>query len=99
LSGYVKALAIELAPHSINVNYVCPTAVNTPMIGAMAADGVPADHGERLVAATGSWNLLQEGAPPLEAGEVTQAVLWLASDASNFVTGAPLIVDAGFLTK
>lgn len=99
LSGYVKALAIELAPHGINVNYVCPTAVDTSMIGAMAAAGVPADHGERLVAATGSWNLLQEGAPPLQVGEITQAVLWLASDASQFVTGAPLIVDAGFLAK
>lgn len=99
LAGYVKALAIELAPQGITVNYVCPTAVDTPMIGAMAADDVPADHGERLVVATGSWNLLQEGAPPLHVGEVTQAVLWLASDASNFVTGAPLIVDAGFLAK
>lgn len=99
LAGYVKALAIELAPHGINVNYVCPTAVDTPMIGAMGAPDVPTDHGERLVAATGSWNLLQEGAPPLQAGEVTQSVLWLASDASAFVTGAPLVVDAGFLAK
>jgi (+)-trans-carveol dehydrogenase len=99
IAGLAKVLAIELAPHGINVNYVCPTAVNTTMIEAMAAPDVPEDYGERLVAATGSWNMLEEGAPPLEAEEVTQAVLWLASDASDFVTGSPVVVDAGFLAK
>ena len=55
-------LAIELAAHRIRVNYVCPTAVETSMGGIIEAPATPAGHGERLVQATGSWNLLDEGA-------------------------------------
>ena len=99
VAGLCKSLAIELAPHKIRVNYVCPTAANTHMVEAVADPRVPEDHGERLFATTGSWNLLDEGSPPIEAIEITQAVLWLASDASLYVTGSPVIVDAGFLTK
>lgn len=99
VSGFCKALALELAPAGVRVNYVCPTAVNTAMVDAMLDPRVPEDFGERMVGLTGSWNQLQEGAPPLEPIEITQAVLWLASDSSQFVTGAPLIVDAGFTAK
>jgi len=99
VAGLAKSLAIELAPYAVRVNYVCPTAVNTSMVDAMLGPTVPADHGERLVGVTGSWNQLEAGAPPLEPGDITQAVLWLASDGSRFVTGAPLFVDAGFTAK
>jgi NAD(P)-dependent dehydrogenase (short-subunit alcohol dehydrogenase family) len=99
VSGFAKALALELAPHGITVNYVCPTAVNTMMVEALLDPRVPENFGERMVGLTGSWNQLQEGAPPLEPIEITQAMLWLASDSSDFVTGAPLIVDAGFTAK
>ena len=99
VAGLAKSLAIELAPFGVRVNYVCPTAVNTSMVDAMLGPTVPADHGERLVGVTGSWNQLEEGAPPLEPGDITQAVMWLASDGSSFVTGAPLFVDAGFTAK
>jgi NAD(P)-dependent dehydrogenase (short-subunit alcohol dehydrogenase family) len=99
VSGLAKALALELAPHGITVNYVCPTAVNTMMVEALLDPRVPETFGERMVGLTGSWNQLEEGAPPLEPIEITQAMLWLASDSSDFVTGAPLIVDAGFTAK
>jgi NAD(P)-dependent dehydrogenase (short-subunit alcohol dehydrogenase family) len=99
VAGFAKALALELAPSGITVNYVCPTAVNTMMVEAMLDPRVPENFGERMVGLTGSWNQLQEGAPPLEPIEITQAMLWLASDSSDFVTGAPLIVDAGFTAK
>jgi NAD(P)-dependent dehydrogenase (short-subunit alcohol dehydrogenase family) len=99
VSGFAKALALELAPSGITVNYVCPTAVNTTMVEAMLDPRVPENFGERMVGLTGSWNQLQEGAPPLEPIEITQAMLWLASDSADFVTGAPLLVDAGFTAK
>lgn len=99
VAGFCKSLAIELAPHKIRVNYVCPTAVNTHMIEIVTSPRVPENYGERLVATTGSWNMLEEGAPPIEPFEVTQAIMWLASDSSMYVTGAALPVDAGFLTK
>jgi NAD(P)-dependent dehydrogenase (short-subunit alcohol dehydrogenase family) len=99
LAGFCKALAIELAPYKIRVNYVCPTALNTVIVEMMNSPRVPADHGERIFNATGSWNLLDEGAPLVDPAEVSEAVMWLASDSSKYVTGAPLIVDAGFLAK
>jgi NAD(P)-dependent dehydrogenase (short-subunit alcohol dehydrogenase family) len=99
VAGFSKTLATELAPHGITVTYVCPTAVNTPMAGIVTADHVPADHGERLAAINGSWNILDENQAPLEPGEVSQAVMFLASDASKYMTGVPLLVDAGFMTK
>ena len=101
VAGLCKSLAIELAPHKIRVNYVCPTAANTHMVEAVsdpACSRGPRGR-ERLFATTGSWNMLDEGSPPIEPIEITQAVMWLASDASLYVTGAPLAVDAGFLTK
>ena len=99
VAGLCKSLAIELAPHKIRVNYVCPTAANTHMVEAVSDPRVPEDHGERLFATTGSWNLLDEGSPPIEPIEITQAVMWLASDSSLYVTGSPLMVDAGFTAK
>ncbi|RYF58731.1 MAG: SDR family oxidoreductase [Comamonadaceae bacterium] len=50
-------------------------------------------------AATGSWNLLVEVGPPIEPHEVTEAILWLVSDTSDFVTGSSLVGDGGFLAK
>jgi (+)-trans-carveol dehydrogenase len=99
VAGLCKSLAIELAPQKIRVNYVCPTAANTHMLQSVNDPRLPADHGERLLATTGSWNLLDEGAPPIEPIEITQAVMWLASDSSLYVTGSPVIVDAGFTIK
>lgn len=99
VAGLCKTMAIELAPHRIRVNYVCPTAANTHMVEALTDPRVKDDHGERLFETTGTWNMLADGSPPIEPGEITQAMLWLASDASQFVTGIALPVDAGFLTK
>ena len=92
-------MAIELAPHRIRVNYVCPTAANTYMLGAVTDPRVPKNHGERLFQTTGSWNLLDDGSPPIEPIEISQAMLWLASDSSLYVTGSAIPVDAGFLAK
>lgn len=99
VAGFCKALAVELAPNRIRVNYVCPTALVTPMLQALDLPDVPENFGEMLVANTGSWNLLQDGAPPLQAQEITEAMLWLASDSSAFVTGSAIVVDAGFTVK
>jgi NAD(P)-dependent dehydrogenase (short-subunit alcohol dehydrogenase family) len=99
VAGFSKALAIELAPYDITVNYVCPGAVNTEMANIVHADRVAPGHAERLGAICGAWNLIEESQPPLDASEVTYAVLFLASDASKYITGSPILVDAGFMTK
>ena len=99
LIGFAKTLAMELAPYGITVTSICPTAVNTNMAQIVTADHVPDDHGERLGALNGSWNILDPAQAPLEPSEVTEGVLFLASDASKYMTGVELLVDAGFMTK
>lgn len=95
--GFSKSLAIELAPHGINVNCVCPGAIDTPMSQGIMASKDGEWLGE-LGALTGPWNLFNPEAM-LESEEITQAILWLSSDASDFVTGSALVVDAGFTIK
>lgn len=99
LIGLTKALAIEFAPQGINVNAVCPGAIDTPM-----NDGLLEAHENWMTGLgplSGSWNLFEEGpnAPMLGPEEVSQAMLWLSSDASDFVTGTTIVVDAGSSIK
>jgi NAD(P)-dependent dehydrogenase (short-subunit alcohol dehydrogenase family) len=99
VAGLTKTLALELAEHGITVNYVCPTALATKLMpDGVSAPQVPEDSGMKLGMLTGSWNLLDEGMP-MSPEEVTNAVLWLSSDAAGFVTGAGFAIDAGFSCK
>jgi NAD(P)-dependent dehydrogenase (short-subunit alcohol dehydrogenase family) len=81
------------------VNYVCPTGVNTEMAKIVLSERVPEGYPERLGRISGSWNLLEDTQPPLDPTEVTYSVLFLASDAAKYITGSPILVDAGFMTK
>jgi SDR family mycofactocin-dependent oxidoreductase len=93
--GLMRAFAKSLAPHSIRVNSVHPTGVNTPMIVNEAI--------ERMLAAreaTGVQTL--KNLLPVEMVEpvdISNAVLWLVSDAARYVTGVTLPVDAGFTIR
>jgi SDR family mycofactocin-dependent oxidoreductase len=94
LTGLTKSWAIELAPYGIRVNSLHPTGVNTPMNDGLAAlEGLtPQEIAERSAG-----NLLP--VPWIEPEDVANAVLYLASDRARFVTGAPLIIDAGLLSR
>ncbi len=92
LLGLTRALAIDLAPHGINVNIVCPGGVDTPMLQITE---VYPEWMEETAALTGAWNLFDREAM-LDPEDITNAMLWLASDAADRVTGASLVVDAGF---
>ena len=94
LTGLTKSWAIELAPHGIRVNSIHPTGVNTPMNDGLAAlEGLT----PREIAERSAGNLLP--VPWIEPEDVAAAVLFLASDRARYVTGAPLILDAGLLTR
>lgn len=99
IAGFCKGLALELASARVRVNYVCPTAVDTAMCECLNDDRAPEGYGENLVKLTGPFNLLDQEGSPLDPAEVSQAVLWLASDAARYVTGQAVVVDAGFLAK
>jgi SDR family mycofactocin-dependent oxidoreductase len=94
LTGLTKSWAIELAPYGIRVNSLHPTGVNTPMNDGLAAlEGLtPQEIAERSAG-----NLLP--VPWIEPEDVAHAVLYLASDRARYVTGAPLVIDAGLLTR
>jgi NAD(P)-dependent dehydrogenase (short-subunit alcohol dehydrogenase family) len=83
-----RALAIDSAPLGIRVNCLCPGPIDTPMLRAWYQTGDPAALAERQVSPI----LLQRTGRP---EEIAQAALFLASDASSFMTGAVLTVDGG----
>jgi (+)-trans-carveol dehydrogenase len=102
--GLMRTLALELAPDMIRVNSVHPTAVNTDMIQnaatyALFAPDLPEAERTRdaLAPRFGGLNLLP--IPWVEAVDISNAVLWLASDESRYVTGVTLPIDAGLLIK
>jgi NAD(P)-dependent dehydrogenase (short-subunit alcohol dehydrogenase family) len=92
--GLVRTLAVELGPHGIRVNAVCPGAVAGPRIDDVirrqaATRGITED--EALRAFTGASPL----ARLVKANEVATACAYLASDAAASITGEDLNVSAG----
>ncbi len=92
--GLTKSWAIELAPHGIRVVSIHPTGVNTAMNDGLAAleGATPQEIAERSAG-----NLLP--VPWIEADDVAESVLFLASDRARFVTGSQFVLDAGLLTR
>jgi NAD(P)-dependent dehydrogenase (short-subunit alcohol dehydrogenase family) len=95
--GFTKALAIELAEFGVTANVVAPGGIDTAMTHGLLASPEAAGM-ERLAAAGGPFNLFDPTAM-LASQEITNAMLWLASDAARFVTGSTLTVDAGHTIK
>ena len=90
--GMTKSAARELAPHKIRVNSVHPSGVATPMI---LNDFVVNRMLENPNAAVSQ--MLLPDVPLVESQDVTEAVLWLVSPRSRYVTGVTVPVDAGHL--
>lgn len=94
LTGLTKSWAIELAPHNIRVVSIHPTGVNTPMNDGLAAlEGLT----PKEVAERSAGNLID--VPWVEADDVANAVVFLASDKARFVTGSQFVLDAGLLSR
>ncbi|MGE0221798.1 MAG: SDR family NAD(P)-dependent oxidoreductase [Acetobacteraceae bacterium] len=81
-----KAIAMELAP-KIRVNVVCPGAVETPMTA-----GTLRNNAGEVIEAIANRYVLRRPADP---AELANAILFLTSDESSFVTGIALPVDGG----
>jgi NAD(P)-dependent dehydrogenase (short-subunit alcohol dehydrogenase family) len=86
-----KAMAIDHGPQNIRVNCICPGDTDTGMLREEAHQlGEP---NTSLLAESAKRPLGRVGTPE----EIAQAVLYLATDASSFVTGTALVVDGGGL--
>lgn len=86
---FTKCLAIDLAPAGIRANAVCPGIVRTPLSERnIALSGDPEAAHQRYV----SRNLMHRFGT---ADEVADAILYLTSDESSFVTGSALSLDGG----
>ena len=86
-----KAMAIDHGPQKIRVNCICPGDTDTAMLRHEAQQlGEP---NEKFLAEATKRPLGRVGKPE----EIAQAALYLASDASSFVTGTALVVDGGGL--
>ena len=102
LVGLMRTLALELAEHSIRVNSVHPTTVATPMLlnpvnFRMFRPDLEDPALEDVEPVYRTLNVLP--VPYLEPDDITNAVLFLASDEARYVTGVALPVDAGFAIK
>jgi NAD(P)-dependent dehydrogenase (short-subunit alcohol dehydrogenase family) len=86
-----RAMAIDLGRHNIRVNCVCPGDVDTPML-ALECRQLGEDRAEFMREAANR-PIARVGTPE----DVANAVLFLASDMSQWVTGAHLLVDGGGL--
>lgn len=81
-----KALAMELSPHGVRVNCICPGAVNTPLI---RPEGItPEEFGAREIPRAPTPRVS-------EPKEQAQAALFLASQESSYVNGQAMMVDGG----
>jgi glucose 1-dehydrogenase len=83
----MRNIAVELAPHGIRVNNVAPGAIETPINASTLADPDKLETLRRTIP------LGRVGRPE----EVAQVVLFLASDASSYVSGSTYYVDGGMV--
>ncbi len=100
--GIMRTLANEFAQYSIRVNSVHPTSVNTIMVQnkqtwGLFDPGNPHPTRESAAAAFQSINALP--IPWVEPVDISNAVLFLASDEARYITGVTLPVDAGAFIK
>jgi NAD(P)-dependent dehydrogenase (short-subunit alcohol dehydrogenase family) len=90
LNNLVRALADELSPDGIRVNTVCPGWVDTPFNDAFWQH--QQDPGAALDALTASIPLRRQAVPE----DIVGLVLFLASPASDYITGQSLVIDGGY---
>jgi SDR family mycofactocin-dependent oxidoreductase len=102
--GLMRTLALELAPDFIRVNTVHPTSVDTDMIqndmtyGLFAPDLAPEERTKDVMGSRfQGMNALP--IPWVEPVDISNAVLFLASDEARYITGVMLPVDAGATIK
>ena len=92
--GFTRGAALDLAPHGITVNAICPGTVDTPMIATVISDlarnqGVSEpEMRDRLIAGIPLGRMVQPA-------DIAAGVVYLASTGARAITGESLTIDAG----
>ena len=87
-----RAMALDHARDGIRINAVCPGEVNTPMLASERSQPVTAELMQRIADSVPAGRLA-------EPVEIARVVLFLASDAASYMTGALVNVDAGYTAR
>lgn len=98
VTGLMRNLSAELAPHNVRVNSVHPTTVDTDMLNNPAIYGLffpHLDNPTKEQAAEGFIHLNGQRVPWVEPVDVSNAVVYLASDEARYITGTTQVIDAG----
>jgi NAD(P)-dependent dehydrogenase (short-subunit alcohol dehydrogenase family) len=90
VAGLTKGAALEYAEQGIRVNAVCPGVIDTEMV-----DRFTGHQPEAEAALLASEPMGRLG----HSEEIADAVVWLASERSSFVTGQAIAVDGGFVAR
>jgi len=85
--GMTETLALELAPYNIRVNAIAPGMIDTPMVVSLKQDP------KTMEATLARVPMRRAGSPQ----EVSNLVLFLASDESSYMTGSTVVIDGGWL--
>jgi NAD(P)-dependent dehydrogenase (short-subunit alcohol dehydrogenase family) len=94
LVAAARALAPEVGRHGIRVNAIVPGTIDTPMLHRDLG-GMNREEADRFLGQVADANALGRIGHPEEIADV---VVFLASDASRYVTGTAIVVDGGYLT-
>jgi SDR family mycofactocin-dependent oxidoreductase len=96
--GLTRSLALDLGPYFVRANAILPSTVNTPMIMNEPSYRIyrpDLENPTREEAMSGFYAHNAMPVPYVEPEDVSEAVLFLASDASRYITGIGLPVDLG----
>jgi NAD(P)-dependent dehydrogenase (short-subunit alcohol dehydrogenase family) len=98
LIGMAKSLAVEVAPHGVTVNVICPSSVNTPMMHNEASyrlfrPDLDSPNVDDALPAFQAVNV--QPVPYVEPADISDAVCFLVSDDARYITGSILSVAAG----
>ena len=90
-----RSMSVDLAPHGVRVNAICPGTVYTPLMEPMLRRPRRRGSPEGLAMTVAKYPIGRLGTPE----EIAQVALFLAGDESSFMTGSVITADGGMTSQ